>query len=1319
MSDSSLARSAVADRNLLFGILALQLDFIGRDALIASMHAWVLDKSKPLGQILLDQAQLSPERLQLLEALVAEHLKSHHNDPEQSLVALSPISTFPKELSQIADDELQGSLGAVGSARAADCEATLDHHPRPEAAPGTRYRILRFHAKGGLGEVFVAEDQELHREVALKEIQPAYAEDGHSRERFLLEAEITGGLEHPGIVPVYGLGQYGDGRPFYAMRFIKGDNLKDAIRDFHQADLPGRDPGERTLALRQLLGRFIDVCNAVAYAHSRGVLHRDLKPGNIMLGKYGETLVVDWGLAKPVGRSEAWPRSDESTLRPSSASGTAATQLGTALGTPAYMSPEQAAGRIDQLGPASDIYSLGATLYVLLTGQPPFAGENKDAVLTQVPRGEIVPPRRRKPPVSVALEAICLKAMALRPEGRYATALDLATDLEHWLADEPVTAYREPWTARTRRWVRRHRTLLGSLTAALFVALLLGGGGAWWLEQDRAQRRAATTQLVNEALAEATLLRGKARAGPVEDLATWSAALAAARRAEGLLEQGEGSEELLGQVRQLLAELNAEEKDRRLVARLEEVRLQMSDVKEEQFDIARADADYEALFREYGLEVDVLPPEEAAARIRTRSIKEQLAVALDDWAWVRRAVRKGDSAAWKRLTRVARLADPDPWRDRFREAEDVQTLKTLAAETRPDALPAPTLFLLGEALARAGDLAGAVKWFRQAQKRHPGDFWINHQLAFHLSKLKPPELEEAIRFYSVAVALRPQSPAAHLNFGVALRAKGRMDEALAAYREVLRLKKDYPLAQVNLGAAFYAQGQLDEAIAAYREAIRLKKDYPLAHLNLASTLTRKGQVDEGIASYREALRLQKDYPEAYTNLGIAFAKKGQVDEAIAAHQEALRLNKDLPEAHRNLGVALARKGQLEEALAAYREALRLNKDDPETHTNLGIVLSRKGQLDKAIAAHQEAIRLKKDYAPAYNNLGAAFVKKGRVDEAIAAYREALRLQKDSTDAHYNLGAALAQKGQLDEAIAAFREVIRLDRSDAGAHYKLGLVLALKWELDEAIAAYQEAIRLKKDNAEAHYNLGCAFTNNGQLEQAIAAFREAIRLKKDYAEAHLNLGQSLAEKGEFLEGLAALKRGHALGSRNPGWPYPTEEWVRHCERLVELDGKLPAVLSGEVKPAAGEWLEFAEVCRCKRLYANAARFSRKAFTLNPKLAGDPNTRHRYNAAWAAAHAGCGQGAEAGKLDETERTRWRQQALGWLRDDLLFWARQLENAKPDVRELVRQTLQRWQRDPHLSCVRAEKTLAQLPKTERQAWQQLWGDVNKLLQRATDKK
>jgi WD40 repeat protein/serine/threonine protein kinase len=364
----------------------------------------------------------------------------------------------------------------------------------PAAAfAGLRYCPVAFHDAGALGEVYVGQDSELQRQVALKRIQPRHAGDAASRRRFLREAEITARLEHPGIVPVHGLVHDADGQPCYAMRFIEGQSLGEAIEHFQAQDKnPHLDPGERSLALRGLLNRFISVCNTMAYAHSRGIIHRDLKPANIMLGKYGETLVVDWGLAKPVHRSEEAEASEENTFLAWAEDSQEGTRLGHTAGTPPFMSPEQAKGEWGKVGPASDIYSLGATLYTLLTGALPVDGKGVVEVLLNVQEGKIVPPRERQKEVPPALEAICLKAMAREPKDRYATALDLAADLERWVADEPVSARPEPLRERIKRWRRRHSTLVTASIATLLGATVILAVASVLLKlaNDRADRNA-------------------------------------------------------------------------------------------------------------------------------------------------------------------------------------------------------------------------------------------------------------------------------------------------------------------------------------------------------------------------------------------------------------------------------------------------------------------------------------------------------------------------------------------------------------------------------------------------------------------------------------------------------------------------------------------------------------------------------------------------------------------------------------------------------------------------------------------------------------
>lgn len=380
----------------------------------------------------------------------------------------------PEEHCQHDPELLEAFKQALARLQAID--RLLTGEPQEEEAQllaAGRYQPVELHAQGGIGDVFKAEDAELGRVVALKRIRRNDSHHPVRSKRFEAEAKITGHLEHPGIVPVYGFERDAKGRLFYAMRMIHGGTLQDAIERFHKKYPVGSISGEGTLAMQNLLRSFLKVCETVAYAHSKGVIHRDLKPANIMVGEYGETLVVDWGLAKDTQRKDV-AEETVSAATPAALRGlkiSDRTLLGEIKGSPAYMSPEQASGDNSQVGVGSDVYSLGATLFAILTNRKPFDGRNVYQVLESVKSGRVPSPRSIRPDISRPLEAICLKAMSRNPRDRYATPNDLASDIELWLADEPITTWREPWTKRAARWAKRHRTLVASLGMAALVAL--------------------------------------------------------------------------------------------------------------------------------------------------------------------------------------------------------------------------------------------------------------------------------------------------------------------------------------------------------------------------------------------------------------------------------------------------------------------------------------------------------------------------------------------------------------------------------------------------------------------------------------------------------------------------------------------------------------------------------------------------------------------------------------------------------------------------------------------------------------------------------
>jgi serine/threonine protein kinase/tetratricopeptide (TPR) repeat protein len=1068
--------SSSADRNLLFGILAVQCDFVSKVALITAMNAWQLHKSKPLGDVLRDQGQLSPERLQELTALVAEHVRKHGDDPRQSLAALPSLpQSFWQQLAAVSDEGVQQSITWVASQTLAWSEPDPSQAVPRTPSEKARYRILRPHAKGGLGEVFVAEDAELGRNVALKEMQDRFAHDPESRERFVREAQITGGLEHPGIVPVYGLGTYADGRPFYAMRFIKGDNLKEAIKRFHGERrgvsppvgasqftgglTPRRSPAFDSLEFRQLLQRFIDVCNAVAYAHSRGVLHRDLKPGNIMLGKYGETLVVDWGLAKPNVRSEiANDGPGEPALQPRPVSGSSATVVGLALGTPAYMSPEQSAGRWDELGPASDVYSLGATLYELLIGRQPFLEWNPSAIQ----RGDIPSPRVVVPTVPRALEAIARRAMAPSPTDRYASALDLAKDVERWLADEPVTAWREPALARIRRWARKHSRLMTGTIAALVVGSVGLAAGLTAVERQRkltvAQERETARERDQKAAAlEVSQLR---------------------------LNQVERGIEILTSVFTNLDPRN-EEKDGKPLRYL--------------------------LSQQLDRATEQLTGEAVGDPLTVARLQNQLGLAQ---------LRLGAAAPAIRLFEAAR-----------------NTLTTQVGPDHPDTLSSMNNLAAG--YHADGRLDKALPLYEEALKLRKAILGLDHADTLRSmgdlaqGYYDSGQIEKALRLYEetfdkTRARLGPNhrdTLSAMNNLAQGYQQAGRRDKARLVYEEALKLFRaklgpDHPDTLTclnNLARAYHEAGRVDEALPLLNEVLELTRaklgpEHPntlISMGNLASGYQAAAQLDKALPLFEETLklcrtRLGPDHPYTLTsmnNLALAYEDAGRIDKALPLYEETFQkkranLGTDHPHtlnSMNNLATGYLAAGRLDKALPLLEETLtlmraKLSTDHPATLDSMGnlagaYLVARRPQ--KALPLFQEFLAGQKKrlgenltLARIQASVAAALIKADQSADAEPILRECLmtreKLEPDAWttfDTRLMLGVSLLGQKKHAEAeaplVAGYEGMMKCeDKIPAASKGRLTEALERLVQLYDAAGPKEKADAWRAKLAEA-------------------------------------------------------------------------------------------------------------------------------------------------------------------------------------------------------------------------------------------------------------
>jgi tetratricopeptide (TPR) repeat protein len=749
------------------------------------------------------------------------------------------------------------------------------------------------------------------------------------------------------------------------MQLIAGAGLDAVIRDLrclraaegnsvrtssHLAALTS-SPGQSFWVSVARLGA--QAAEALAYAHAQGLVHRDVKPSNLLLDSQGTVWVTDFGLAKGPEHEDL-------------------TESGELVGTLRYAPPERFRGQWDARG---DVYALGLTLYELLTLRPAYAEHDRAQLLHQVLHVEPARPRQLEPAIPHDLETVVLKAIARGPERRYQSAAEMADDLRRFAEGRPVRARRASTAERAWRWCRRHprEAALGALAA---VALLLALGSWAWLTEERAARaeqaakemkeraeeRARSDRAVNEALDEATRLH---RESGGSDAVKLAAALAAVQRAAALLPPGESDSRV--RVERAQAAIARDEsaarerlaqaqRDGRMARALEEA-LDTQPSGPDRAVFQQVERTFRAAFDAYGLALDRLAPADAVARINRSAIRRDLLGGLDAWFLTRRTA----GSDWQKLYDVIRRADPDAMRNGLREAIARGDFKLLTQ--RAEALaeadhPPATLELAASTLRSAGLTERAIEVLRAAHARHPNSAGINLQLAQCCVRARPPRLDEAIRFYTAALALRP-SAGLYYELALALADKGEVEEAIVLLRQSLAAgpgpSSTSVRARAVLGELLLGQGAVAEAAACWRELARQAPSAD-AWYNLGLALTQTKELAEAERAYGRALALSPNLAQAHTNLAYVLQMRGRLGEAVASAERGLKLAAGAPEVERMCRLrrdSARRWAELEKQLPALAEGkLRVNEGD---RIELADLCAARGRHGAAARLYQEAL----------------------------------------------------------------------------------------------------------------------------------------------------------------------------------------------------------------------------------------------------------------------------------------------------------------------------------------------------------------------------
>jgi tetratricopeptide (TPR) repeat protein/predicted Ser/Thr protein kinase len=970
-----------------------------------------------------------------------------------------------------------------------------------------KYTIEKKLGEGGMGAVYLAVDQGLGRKVALKVIT---SKDDELLERFQREAQAVARLKHPNIVQVYESGAINK-QHYFTMDYVEGVSLEKFISS-------AKKP-----SIQNIAKVLLQIAAALQYAHSQELVHRDIKPANILIDKTGKAFLTDFGVAKSLSGLDR-------TL----------TLAGSTVGTPGYMSPEQAMGLKDQIDHRSDIFSLGATLYHCLTGVMPFDGKEIYDVLSKVINKDPPAPSTVVKMVPRDLETICLKCMEKDKSKRYQTTAELAADIKKYLQDEPISARRTSTVSKLWVKARKNKTISISVagSAVILSAVIIGliissARTSGRLEQFRQEAyQAFEAKKYDEARIACEKIK---EIGRLDDKlnSIYEQSLAAIKEKE---QTALGKEVQAKKRAEAKVALDRAERtphpDKRIEIAQEALKIDPTFAEAYQMmgEAYRDKREYDKAVEFFSKAIDIAPT---------------LAYAYYERAVIKASICNQPDAAIPDFEKVLQY-DPEShigW------------------------------FAKGSIEGEKKQYDAAIQNYTKAIKLYPQYDWAYNNRG--LIYCKSGDTDRALADYNQALRLNPALPAAYINRGVVYRDRSKrgtspdecrklIDRAIADYNEALRLNPQSPEAYTNRGLAYKDKAEyeinpdarkvlLERAMADYNEAIRANHKWVPAYNNRGTLYKDMGEADRAIADLNEAIRLDPKMADAYNNRGLAYNIKAKrerselggtdgekefeelMDQAIADYNKAIDLNPKDVKAYNNRGNAYQDRKELNRAIADFNEAIRLAPTTAAPYVNRGnayVKMVERAErerspddfgkrnpaewrelIDRAIADFNEALRLEPLLSAAYYNRANAYYKSGKWDKAVADYAQVISLYPNDAEAYYYRGLACEKSGDSDRAIADYNEAIRLNPKYADAYNSRGLVYYNRGELDEAIADYSRAIELTPKSAMCYANRGEVYANTSELDKAISDCNEAVKLDSEYASAYSYRGYAYAKKAE--------------------------------------------------------------------------------------------------------------------------------------------------------------------------------------------------------------